>query len=37
VPVRTSVIGVVFLTDILRRDINREDITPPVPANIWVF
>jgi hypothetical protein len=37
-PVRLDVFGVQFYTDLLRRDLSREEIEPtPWPANIWVF
>ena len=36
-PVRLSVYGVQFLTDLLLRDISPEELTPPYPANVWTF
>jgi hypothetical protein len=37
-PVQLDVFGVQFYTDLLRRDLKREEIEPTTwPANIWVF
>jgi HNH endonuclease len=37
VPVHYNVFGVEFYTDLLRRDIPEEKITPPWEANRWMF
>lgn len=37
IPVRLDVFGVEIHTDLLRRDIPREQIKPPFAANVWTF
>lgn len=37
VPVRLDVFGIEFYTDLLRRDIPEQKITPPWEANVWIF
>ena len=36
-PIRLDVFGVVFYTDLLRRDLSAETIKPPFPADVWIF
>jgi hypothetical protein len=36
-PVRLSVYGAQFLTDLLRRDTPANRLTPPYPAEVWTF
>lgn len=36
IPVFVSVFGFELYTDLMRRDLVREDIEPPFEANIWV-
>jgi hypothetical protein len=36
-PVRLSVFGVEFYTDVLRRELPESEINPPWPANVWIF
>jgi hypothetical protein len=32
-----DVFGVAFVTDLLAVDLDRDEIKPPVPSNVWVF
>ncbi len=36
-PLRLSVFGVIFYTDLLRRDLAADEIDPPFRADVWTF
>jgi hypothetical protein len=36
-PIRLSIFGLEFYTDLLRRDLPESAITPPWEGNVWKF